>query len=204
MAGIDPRRGPTAVEDLDYAISELGLRGVSLDPPDGADDARGRGYDDERTMYPLYQRAMELGVPVVLTLGPLLTPFSDPRAIEHVVADFPTLTVVCSHAGWPSPTEWIGLAYRYPNVIIEPSIYVYLPGAEPLWAAADSILRDQVVYASAFPFNGLDVVNRFKSLPLKPETLQAVLVDNASRILGNIGQGGDPVHHQSLTPAETS
>jgi hypothetical protein len=184
FGGIDPRREPMVEADIEHAVNELRLHGISLDPPDGADNVRGRGFDDERVMYPIYAKAAELGVPVVLTLGPLMTPFSNPVAIERIAADFPTLTIVCSHAGWPNVVEWIALAYRYKNVVIEPSIYIYLPGGNLIVEAANTILRDQIVYASAFPFNGIEVVRRFEALPFDDAVREHVMGGNARRILG--------------------
>lgn len=184
FAGIDPRSGPEAVREARRAIQQLGLTGLSFDPPDGADDVRGRPYDDERVMYPLYQAAVELDVPVVLTLGPLMTPFSFPSAIERIAADFPKLRIVCSHAGWPSVTEWIALAYRYENVFLEPSIYIYLPGGAALVEAANTILPRQMVYASAFPFNGLEVIRRFEKLGFSDDVLPLLLQKNAESLIG--------------------
>ena len=151
FAGVDPREGPAAISELERAIKELGCRGLALDPPDTPDDRNGRGYDDERLMYPLYETASRLNIPVVLTMGPRTVRFDAPRVADHIAADFPTLTIVCSHAGWPEVTEWVAVGLRRTNIIIEPSLYWFYPGTEPLFAAVNDFLQDRVVYASAFP-----------------------------------------------------
>lgn len=184
FAGVDPREGPAAVRELERSIKELGLRGLALDPPDKPDDRNGRGYDDEQLMYPLYEAARSLKIPVVLTMGPRTVRFGAPRAADQIAADFPMLTIVCSHAGWPEANEWIAVGLRRTNIVIEPSLYWFYPGTEPLFAAANDFLQDRLVYASAFPFNPLSTITRFLER-LGTTTIQEKLTYlNASRILG--------------------
>jgi uncharacterized protein len=184
FAGVDPREGPAAIKELERAVTELGLPGLALDPPDHPDDRYGRGYDDERVMYPLYEKANSLKIPVVLTMGPRTVRFDAPRVADRIAADFPSLTLVCSHSGWPEATEWVAVGLRRKNVIIEPSLYWFYPGTEPLFAAANDFLQDQVVYASAFPFNPLDSITRFRKRLTTPEVEAKVTYKNAARILG--------------------
>jgi uncharacterized protein len=191
FAGVDPREGPAAIKELERAVRELGLRGLALDPPDHPDDRHGRGYDDERVIYPLYEKANSLSIPVVLTMGPRTVRFDAPRVADRIAADFPSLTIVCSHSGWPEATEWVSVGLRRRNVIIEPSLYWFYPGTEPLFAAANDFLQDQVVYASAFPFNPLDSIKRFRERLATPEIEAKVTYRNAARILGLATDGRD-------------
>ena len=178
MAGIDPTAGDSAVAELERAITALGLRGVSIDP-----DAKGI-YPDDVVMDPIYAKAGELDVPVVITCGPLVGRWADVDAIDRAAERHPGTTIVCSHGGWPQVTEFIALAYRRDNVYIELSIYEFLPGGEPLVQAANGLIRDRMLYASAFPFNALDTIDRFRQLPFTPEALEALTFINAARILG--------------------
>lgn len=184
FAGVDPREGPAAVRELERSAKELGLRGLALDPPDKTDDRDGRGYDDERLMYPLYEAAQGLNIPVVLTMGPRTVRFGAPRAADQIAADFPTLTIVCSHAGWPEASEWVAVGLRRTNIVIEPSLYWFYPGTEPLFAAANDFLQDRVVYASAFPFNPLNTITRFLERVKTTAIQEKLTYVNASRILG--------------------
>jgi uncharacterized protein len=179
MAGVDPTTGPAAVVELERAARDLGLRGVSLDL-----DAKDGFYPDDPMLVPLLEKALELKLIVVFTMGPLVGRFSDPLAVDRVAERYPELTIVCSHGCYPQVTEFIALAYRRDNVYLEASIYEFLPGAEPFIAAADGLLRERVIYASAFPFNPLETIERFRQLPLSEESLRAVTYGNAARILG--------------------
>lgn len=179
FAGIDPLTRPAAVlAEIRRSIDDLGLRGASLDPHTA------RVLADDRLLYPLYAELEQRGLPVVMTNGPLVGPYGDLVAIDTVAADFPALTIVISHGCWPNPTEFVGLAYRRANVVLEASIYHLLPGAEPFLEAARTFLQDRVVYASAFPFNPLDSHRRLQALGFEGEVLEKVLFRNAARILG--------------------
>src|SRR6266508_778317 len=60
FAGIDPTTGAAAPAELERAVKQLGLRGVSMDPDFV------RLTPDDPTYYPIYEKAVELKIPVVL------------------------------------------------------------------------------------------------------------------------------------------
>jgi len=177
FAGIDLKAGTTAVRELDRSVHNLGLRGVSIDLDTFS------VYPDDRMMYPIYEKAMELDIIVSFTMGPLVGRYADPLLVDRVAEDFPGLTIVCSHGCYPQVTEFISLAYRRDNVYLEASIYEFLPGAEPFIAAANGFIQDQVIYASAFPFNPLETASKFQKLPFDQGALEKVMYKNAARIL---------------------
>ena len=71
FAGIDPLKGKRAEEEVVRSIKELALRGVAIDP------FRCRIQPDDRIIYPIYERCVELGISIIITLGPL--PYSTRR-----------------------------------------------------------------------------------------------------------------------------
>lgn len=178
FAGVDQATAGSGTVEAERAIRELGLSGLSLDPQNR------RVSPSDRSLYPLYAKAVELDVPVVFTMGPLVGRYGDPWAVDVVAEDFPGLTIVCSHGCWPQVTDFISLAYRRDNVYLEASIYEFLPGAEPFLDAARTILQDRVVYASAFPFNPLDTITRFRALGFEPDIYEKLVYGNAARLLG--------------------
>ncbi len=178
FAGIDPTTGPAAVQELRRAIEVLGLRGVAIDPE------LSETMPDAPAMYPIYEAAMALNVPVVITVGPFIGAYGDPRPVYNVASRMPELTIVCSHGLYPRVTEFIELALRWPNVYLELSLYQFLPGVEPIIAAAETILRNKVVYASAYPIGPLNAAKRTQALPLSPAARNALMYENAARILG--------------------
>jgi predicted TIM-barrel fold metal-dependent hydrolase len=181
FASADPVTGVTqSVREIRRALEDLHLRGIAVDP--FLRDLRA----DDAKLYPLYEVAAELGLPAVITVGPLIAQqWSDPVTIDHVAADFPTLKILLSHGCYPQVTELIGLAYRRKNVYLEPSLYFGLPGAEIFIEAAKTILQDQIIYASAFPFAPLDIKEEFvKTYDLSGALLDKFLGDNAAEFLG--------------------
>jgi predicted TIM-barrel fold metal-dependent hydrolase len=154
IAGIDMNLGAGAVPEIERSVRDLGLKGICVDA------GRSRLMPGDREIYPIYEKAAELAIPVVVTIGPFAGRMHDPYLYDTATADFPTLNFVFSHAVFPQTDGWMALAYRRPNVYIEPSIYWTMPGTEAMFAAANGELQDQIVYASAFPFAGLDSMTK--------------------------------------------
>lgn len=177
FASADPRLGAPAVAECRRGLQELELRGISMDP-----QITQLAIDD-RANYPLYALAAEYDVPVAITMGPVVGRWAEPRALDVVAQDFPSVNFVGSHACFPQVNELVALAYRRSNVYLEASIYYFFPGAEAFIEAARTIIQDRVVYASAFPFNPLNTIERFRSLGFEPEIERKLTHDNAARIL---------------------
>jgi predicted TIM-barrel fold metal-dependent hydrolase len=183
FGGIDPRQTTAALAEIDRCVQQLGLSGIALDPP-SALGGDGPTWDDEQLLFPLYERASKLGVPVVLTMGPVVGRHGSPHSVDRVAVAFPDLQIVCSHGVWPQTMELIALAFRRPNVTLETSIYIDYPGAAALIVeAANTLIRDQIVYASAYPFTPLEGIDRFRSLGFAKDALAAVCYGNAARLL---------------------
>ncbi len=178
FAGIDPTKGEAAVKEIERAVKKLGMSGISIDPHSS------RRKPDDDIWHPLYEKCTELGVPVIVTMGPIVGKWAPPDSIDNAAERFPKLTVVCSHGVWPRVNELIALAYKNENVYLEASIYEFLPGAEPIFQAANTILQDKVIYASGFPFRPLDDLQLFLKYPFSPEVVEKVTYGNAAKVLG--------------------
>lgn len=176
LVGVDPAKRLAALREIDRGIALLGMKGVSIDLP---------GVQaDDRMMYPIYYKCMELNVPVVITQGPRMGNLSNPRAISTIADELPDLKIVCSHAIYPQVDEWIALAFRSRNIFIEASMYHFMPGAEAIFAAANGPLQDKIIYGSAFPFAPLADVDLFKARMPDAAALDKVLYRNAAGVLG--------------------
>lgn len=184
VAGIDPMKGEQAVRDVEHAIVDLKLKGVSMDP------AMFDWYANDPRLYPIYQKCADLDVPVFLTIGPLPVGagklrYTNPLAVDDVAADFPRLRMLCSHGGFPWTQEMIAVAWRHEHVYFETSVYWGLPGVELIVDAANTIIGDKLCFASAYPFSpirkALDTVARFA---FREEVLPKFYHENAERLLG--------------------
>ena len=199
-AALIPMSDPDeAVSELEFAVNELGLKAIVVntmlqrpapevlaEAPHLAHlslDLTSPGIDVGHVYDPVWAKCVELGVPVILTMGPLVGKWAHPEAVHNVAVDLPDLEIVCSHGVWPQVTELIALAYRHQNVYLEASIYEFLPGAEPIFEAANGILQDKIIYASGFPFRPLDDLHRFLEHPFDREVIQKLVYGNAARLL---------------------
>ena len=177
FAGIDPTQGEKALLEIERTVNKLGMKGISIDPHSS------RRPPDDSIWHPLYAKCLELKVPVIVTMGPIVGQWAEPSSIDNVAEDFPNLTIICSHGVWPQVTDLIALAYRRDNVYLEASIYEFLPGAEPIFDAANTILQDRIIYASGFPFRPLNDLQRFLKYPFAPEVIDKLVYKNAARVL---------------------
>jgi len=175
---------PSAADDLEQAIRDMGLVGLALDP--GFCDPP--LYPDDPKLEPLYRRCLHLEVPAMITVsgraGPDIS-FADPVRVDRLAASFPDLQIVVAHAGWPRVMEMLAVADRRPNVWISPDQYaVNLPGASHLVEAANSFLGDRLLFGSSYPFLPMKgALESYRALPFLPEVLDGVLGNNARRLL---------------------
>ena len=96
-------------------------------------------------VFPLYEAAIDLGVPVVVTSSHVIGPdmsFAMPEYLQRVALAYPELTIVVGHACWPWTTQACALAARCHNVYLMPEFYMYV--------ASMPCARDYVDAANGF------------------------------------------------------
>jgi predicted TIM-barrel fold metal-dependent hydrolase len=189
FAGADPHKGMAGVRQLEYAIKELGLKGLNLVP------FMQKLFPTDRKYYPLFAKCVELDIPVTLHTSiqfslEIPMDYSHPKYIDEVATDFPELKIVASHGGWPWVTEMVAVAWRRPNVYIDIAAqrpkYMGLPasGWAPLLQFGNSILQDRILFATRYPLLPFRrTVEEFHQLPLKNEVKEKWLWKNAARLL---------------------
>lgn len=185
FVGLDPHKGMKAIEELKVCVNELGMRGAAVDP------YLAQIYAHDAKYYPIYAKCCELDIPIVFTTGPAtLVPGAiidhvAPRSIDIVARDFPELKMVISHGGYPWVNEAIIVAQRNANVYIDLSEYEFSPMAEAYVQAANTMIADKILYASAHPFVDFhDALDTYRKLPFNPDVRQKIMHDNAARLLG--------------------
>ncbi len=193
FACVDPRNVMDAVREVDRAILDLRLHGIVFEP----------GFlgisPVDRRCYPVYARCSQLGVPVGLhtginfsSHGPL--EHERPFLIDHIARDFPELTIICHHGGWPWPHEAAAVAWKHKNVYLEFGAIApryQAPGAGGGWGdiahLMDTILRDQVLFGTDWPMIRYDrALSEVEMLGLRPESRAAYLGGNALRLLERV------------------
>jgi predicted TIM-barrel fold metal-dependent hydrolase len=191
FAGADVLAGMEAVRALEYWIRERGFRGLSLRPFMIGVPA------DDRRYYPLYAKCVELNVPLSIHTSANWTTMRDsdlghPRHLDVVAADFPELTIIVSHGGYPWVLEAVLLAWKHPRVFLELAAhrprYFATPGTgwEPLMRFGQTTIADKVLFGSGWFLLGrppATVVDEFRALPVKPVVMEQWLSGNAERLL---------------------
>ncbi len=124
FASVDPNK-KNARKNLEDAVEKLHLIGLKLHPP------LQNFYPDDKKMWPVYDLASELGIPVVFHVG--TTPFgnmvklkqADPILIDAVANDFPNLKIILTHLGTLWHNESFMITEKHPNVFIDTAAYPY-------------------------------------------------------------------------------
>lgn len=184
VASVDLHRPLAAVRELRRCVRELGFRALRIVPwlwelP-----------PDDRRYYPLYAECIELGVPFCLQVGHTgpMRPSEPGRPIPHldrVALDFPDLTLVAGHVGWPWTDEMIALATKYPNVYIDTSAYVVRRYPAELVTYLRGHGRKKVLFGSNHPaWPAVRCLEDLASLALDAETEALFLHGNAERVFG--------------------
>lgn len=183
IGAIDATDNVQALEDVDRCIRQYGFKAIVIEPGTHKDPM----YSDDDRLYPIYERCVELGVPVFLLAGGNAGPdmsYSEPIHVEHVAIDMPKLKIVILHGGWPWVPQVLHIAFRRPNLYISADMYITLPGGSQYIEAINSYLSDRYVYGTSYPFGPVvGYFERFMKLGIKEEYLDNVLYQNAAKLL---------------------
>jgi len=183
--GYNPFRIEESLEEIERGVKEYGAKycyfhsltfGLPL---------------NDRRLYPCYAKCSELGIPVGMQTGHAaeLFPTSPGRPIylDEVALDFPGLTIIGSHTGWPWGNELVAMAWKHPNVYCDCSAWMpkLLPKMHPeiyafmsFWAGQEKTL---------FGTNNMGLAafkKQFLELPLSDEAKRMIMRENAIKVFG--------------------
>jgi uncharacterized protein len=191
FASVDPWKGELAVTEVRRAVRELGLRGVKLMP------LTQEFYPDDRRFFPLWEEIAALDVPVTIHVGTTGvgagTPGGDGvelsygRPVPHLdvlAANFPRLTIVAAHPGWPWHDELLAVMVHKTNVWMDLSGWSprYLPPSVVQYAS--TLLQDRVMFGTDYPLlTPARWLRDFEQAPFKDEVRPKILLENARRLL---------------------
>ena len=196
----DPLGGQAEADRLRRAVRELGLRGLKMLP------SYNYAAINDRRIWPMYEAAAELGVPVTLHTGWSSLPagkslaYDHPLYIEDALVDFPTLRPILAHCGFAWSELVLMLMAKNPNVGAD---FAWWSPSQPPWRAAQTLsmakylgVFDRLFWGTDYPFTdfGSDLAY-WRSIPdisvrlgLEPavtdEDVATFLGPNLARFLG--------------------
>jgi len=189
-ASVDPWKGEDALREARYAIEELGMLGFHFHP------ILGQYAVNDGRLYPLFELIEGLGVPVLIDVGTTgmgagmpggmgaLLRHAHPLAIDELAKDFPNLTIVASHPGWPWTDEMTAIALHKGNVYWELSGWA--PSHFPAQLKVDigGRLKDKIMFGSDYPSITHDRLFReWTELGYPDDVMEAIYHGNAERVL---------------------
>ena len=156
-AAVDPFKGEIAIQQAKKAITELKMLGFHFHP------IMGHFAVNDRRLYPLFETINELKAPVMIDVGTTgmgagmpggmgaRIRHAHPSAIDDLAADFPDLTIIAAHPGWPWTDEMTAVALHKGNVFWEMSGWApkYFPAQ--LKVDIRARLQDKVMFGSDYP-----------------------------------------------------
>ena len=199
FTGIDPRRNEAA-EMVERFLKEWGMKGIKLHSAAGF-------YPNDKVCYPIYEKALEYGVPVLLHTGEVLKPlyfkYCRPIYVQEVAMDFPDLPIILAHTGGCWYSEAVAICNNATNVYLDLSLWqrrllrpLEFYGA--LRTLLDSVPWQRVLFGSDYPFLKLLInqerwVKAFTEIPdsmkeqgieFTDEEIAGIIGGNAAEILG--------------------
>lgn len=122
-----------AVAELDRCIKELRLPALKLYPT-----YQHWSPDDRALAFPIFARAAELDIPVVIHQASTPTidaplKFARPYLLDDVGREFRKLRLIVAHAGTPWIDECIDLCARHPNFYMDISYFISLISREEIY-----------------------------------------------------------------------
>jgi uncharacterized protein len=180
LSDYDPFQIKKSLEKLEEDVKVRGYKGVYVHI---------YGYDiglDHRKMYPLYAKCDELGIPVAMQVGHVLEAMPSehgrPIQLDRIACDFPGLTIVGTHTGYPWVDEMIAVATKWPKVYL--NISAWLPkyfGPNLLSFMRSKSGSDKVIFGS----NGLSwarYLEEMDRLEIPADRAEKILRGNAKRV----------------------
>jgi predicted TIM-barrel fold metal-dependent hydrolase len=185
-ASFDPNQGMDGIRALVRAHETWGVRAVGVFPAGTFPQVA----INDKKMYPLYAKCVELGVPVFCCAGVpgprLKFAVQHVELIDEVMYDFPELTFVTRHGCEPWADLAVKLMLKWPGLHYSTSAFAprYYPKAVIDYANTRG--ADKVIYAGYFPM-GLSLERIMTEMPgvgFKDDVWPKFLRGNALRVLG--------------------
>jgi predicted TIM-barrel fold metal-dependent hydrolase len=168
------------------------VAGFKFHPPDQA------FYPNDRRYYAIWEVLQASGKPVMFHVGftvlgagtdggsGIALEYGRPIHLDTLARDFPRMTIVAAHPGWPWEHELIGVLTHKKNLYADTSGYLAEQLPEIFRKAIGGRLQDKALFGTDFPYVDLErALASFDKMDFKDSVKEKILVLNA-RALFNL------------------
>jgi predicted TIM-barrel fold metal-dependent hydrolase len=184
FCSINPMYTADLPGELERCYHELGFRGMKLYP------TYQHFYTNDARVYPLYSKAEELGIPILIHTGSSIfkgarMKYGDPLFLDDVAIDFPKLNLVMAHGG---RGFWYDRAFFLCK--LHPNLFIDIAGLPPKrlldYYPEFERLAHKYVFGSDWPgvASIAENIAGVRALPISEENKERILGGNAAILLG--------------------
>lgn len=149
----DPLAGSKSVDELEWAITEKGFIGLKVVPTYNYVPSL------DRRIWPLYEKAHSLGIPIVIHSGSGVMPrnkivWQEPYALEDLLIEFQDINISFGHTGFHRVLDALMMMIQHKNLYGDFAYWHFLPFdflARSLVFAKKIGVFDRLMWGTDFP-----------------------------------------------------
>ncbi len=183
VGSVDISKPMAAVREIRRCVQDLGFKAIRVLP------WLWEVPPTDRRFYPVYTACCELGVPFCTQIGhtgPLMpSEVGRPIYLDQVALDFPELSIVAGHIGYPWTDEAIAVATKHERVFIDTSAYTVRRYPAALVEYLRTNGQRKVLFGTNYPMiTPAKALEGLDALGLDAATRDLFLGGNAMRVFG--------------------
>jgi hypothetical protein len=193
LISIDLLQRPSEMQaEIEDKVKNHGAKGLKLHP------VSNRFYPSDRGLWPAYQTAVELGLPILFhsgeaeVAGYTQADYARPSNFEPVMQSFPKLVIILAHLGKGFLAESVALARKYENVHFDTSAILSGGEIKSGFASREEAAKlirtigvSRVLFGSDWPwFDTLLAIRQIEGLDFSEEEKRMILGQNAAKVFG--------------------
>ena len=181
IGSVDITRPGSVMREIRRCVEQFGFKGIRVLP------WLFQVPPTDRRFYPVYVACSEMNVPFCTQIGhtgPLMpSEVGRPIYLDQVALDFPDLTIVGGHIGYPWTEEAIAVATKHPNVYIDTSAYTIRRYPPALIEYRRTHGRNKVLFGTNDPLiTPAKALEGLDAFGLDPKARTLFLSQNAQRV----------------------
>jgi predicted TIM-barrel fold metal-dependent hydrolase len=193
LISIDLLQTPSEMQaEIEDKVKYHGAKGLKLHP------VSNRFYPSDRALWPAYQTAVELGLPILFhsgegeVAGYTQADYARPANFEPVMESFPRLVIILAHMGKGFLEESVALARKYGDVYFDSSAILSGTEIKSGFASREEAVKlirtigvSRVLFGSDWPwFDPLLAIRQIEGLGFSEEERRMILGQNAGKVFG--------------------